>query len=44
MCVVPVPKSEETKKVRKRVNGVSKNQKKQKQQITDKETLDKLVG
>ena len=36
-------KSEETKKVRKRVTGVSKKQKKQKQQITDKETLDKLV-
>ena len=36
-------KSQETKKLRKRVNTNSKKQKKQKMKMTDKTSLDKMV-
>ena len=37
-------KSQDSKKVRKRVNATAKKQKKQKQKILDEATLDKTVG
>ena len=37
-------KSQDSKKVRKRVNTTAKKQKKQKQKISDEATLDKMVG